>query len=135
MYRRAPPPPALSVPTWVGPCWRRQTCQQSGTKGDARRDCPGLGPSGRNPSRACRQCSVPRWPAALCLVCREGPDTPEHVLLECPCLAGVRLRLLGNIRPEATQLRDGGAVAALARGYLWHREPLATVDASRPEEN
>ena len=90
---------------------------------------------GRNPSRACRQCSVPRCPAALCLVCREGPDTPEHVLLECPCLAGVRLCLLGNIRPEATQLWDGGAVAALARGYLWHRKPLATVDASRPEES
>ena len=29
-------------------------------------------------------------PAELCLVCREEADTPEHVLLRCPCLAGAR---------------------------------------------
>lgn len=56
---------------------------------------------------------------------REDPDTPEHILLECPCLAGVRLRLLGNnIRPDPSQLRDGEAVAAIGRGYLYHQEPL-----------
>ncbi|KAF0307222.1 Retrovirus-related Pol polyprotein from type-1 retrotransposable element R1 4 [Amphibalanus amphitrite] len=79
---------------------------------------------GRRPERDCPQCSDLACPAARCLVCREGPDTPEHVLLRCPCLAGARLRLLGNIRPDPTQLRDGGAVAALSRGYLSHQEPL-----------
>ena len=85
---------------------------------------------GRNPTRACQQCDDLGCPAARCLVCREGPDTPEHVLLECPCLAGARLHLFGNIRPNAEQLRDGGAVAALGRGYLWHQEPRATVGGS-----
>ncbi|XP_043216170.1 uncharacterized protein LOC122378769 [Amphibalanus amphitrite] len=79
---------------------------------------------GRRPERDCPQCSDLACPAARCLVCREGPDTPEHVLLRCPCLAGARLRLLGNIRPDPTQLRDGGAVAALSRGYLSHQEPF-----------
>ena len=45
-----------------------------------------------------------------------------HVLLRCPCLAGTRLRLFGTLHPD--QLRDGGAVAALAHGYLLHREAL-----------
>ena len=63
-------------------------------------------------------------PAALCAVCREETDTPTHVLLGCPCLAGTRLRLFGNNHPHPRQLRDGGAVAALARGYLTHRESL-----------
>ena len=55
---------------------------------------------------------------------REDPDTPEHVLLECPCLAGVRLRFLGNIRQDPMQLRGGGAVAASGHGYPRHQEPL-----------
>ena len=42
---------------------------------------------GRNPTRVCQQCDDLGCPAARCLVCREGPDMPEHVLLECPCLA------------------------------------------------
>ena len=54
----------------------------------------------------------------------EGPDTPEHLLLECSCLAGARFRLLANIRPDRTQLRDGGAMAALSCCYLHHQEPL-----------
>ena len=78
---------------------------------------------GRHPTRACQQCDNLQCPAALCLVCREEADTPEHVLLHCPCLAGMRLRLFGTIHPDATRLRDGGAVAALARGFLRHREP------------
>ncbi|KAF0304735.1 putative RNA-directed DNA polymerase from transposon BS [Amphibalanus amphitrite] len=36
---------------------------------------------GRRPERDCPQCSDLACPAARCLVCREGPDTPEHVLL------------------------------------------------------
>ena len=63
-------------------------------------------------------------PAALCLVCHEGPDTPEHVLLECPSLAGAMLRLFGNILTDPTQLRNGGVVAHLGRGYIWHQEPV-----------
>jgi len=77
---------------------------------------------GRQPTRDCQQCGDLKCPAALCQVCREESDTPEHVLLRCPCLAGARLRLFGTIHPEPKQLRDGGAVAALARGYLSHRE-------------
>ena len=79
---------------------------------------------GRRPQSTCHQCNELSCPAARCLVCREGPDTPEHVLLQCPCLAGARLRLFGNIYPDPSQLRDGGAVAALGRGYLHHRGPL-----------
>ena len=44
-------------------------------------------------------------PAELCLVCREEADTPEHVLLRCPCLAGARLRILGTIYITPTQLQ------------------------------
>ena len=79
---------------------------------------------GRRPSPTCQQCSNLACPAARCLVCREGPDTPEHVLLRCPCLAGARLRLFGSIHLDPAQLRDVGAVAALSRGYLRHQEPL-----------
>ena len=59
---------------------------------------------GRNPSHACQQCSELKCQAVRWLVCREGPDTPEHVLLEGPCLAGARLRLLGQ-----HQARGGAA--------------------------
>ena len=79
---------------------------------------------GRLPTPACRQCDKHDCKAAYCRVCREERDTPEHVLLRCPCLAGTRLRLFGTIHPEATRLRGGGDVAALARGYLRHRESL-----------
>ena len=61
---------------------------------------------GRNPSHACRQCSVPRCPAALCLVCREGPDTPEHVLHAWlayasvfSAISGLRRRSCGTAGP------------------------------------
>ena len=39
------------------------------------------------------------------------------MLLRCPALAGRRLRRLGTINPEATEVRDDGVVAALAAGY------------------
>ena len=90
---------------------------------------------GRHPTQRCQQCSDMGCPAALCEVCREEADTPTHVLLRCPCLAGTRLRLFGNIHPHPTQLRDGGAVAALARGYLTHRRALGLRPAvDRPVE-
>ena len=54
-------------------------------------------------------------PAELCLICREEADTPEHVLLRCPCLAGARLRILDTIYMTPTQLQDDGVVAASAR--------------------
>ena len=80
---------------------------------------------GRLPGPACTGCADKECPAARCVVCREEADTPEHVLLRCPCLAGLRLRLLGNIFVDPTRLRDGGVVAALARGFRRHLEPLA----------
>ena len=64
-------------------------------------------------------------PGSLCAVCGEEADTPEHVLLRCPCLTGVRLRVLGNINIEPIQLQDDGAVATLARGFWHHLKPLA----------
>ncbi|KAF0291219.1 RNA-directed DNA polymerase from mobile element jockey [Amphibalanus amphitrite] len=63
-------------------------------------------------------------PAALCAVCREEVDVPEHVLLRCPALAGARLRLTGSIYVDPSRLRDADLVAALEAGYLRHREPL-----------
>ena len=61
---------------------------------------------GRHPTRNCQQCGDLRCPAALCEVCRGEADTPTHVLLRCPCLAGTRLRLFGTIHPDTTQLRE-----------------------------
>ena len=77
---------------------------------------------GRLPTPACGGCNDASCPAALCDVCGEEADVPEHVLLRCPSLAGIRLRLFGTIYPDEEQLRDGDAVAALARSYLGHRE-------------
>ena len=78
---------------------------------------------GRLPVAACPQCAEKRCPAALCAVCREEADTPEHVLLRCPALAGTRLRLTGNIHLEPSQLRDADLVAALVASYHRHRAP------------
>ena len=65
------------------------------------------------------------WARLFCHQPAPWPTTPEHVLLRCPCLAGVRLRVLGNINGDPTQLQDDDAVAALARGF-WHQlKPLA----------
>ena len=79
---------------------------------------------GRHPSAACPQCPDKRCPAALCAVCREEADVPEHVLLRCPSLAGARLRLTGSIHIDPEQLRDADLVATLVAGYHRHREPL-----------
>ncbi|XP_043238346.1 uncharacterized protein LOC122389913 [Amphibalanus amphitrite] len=84
---------------------------------------------GRRPIPTCQQCNLKACPAAHCIVCREGADTPEHVLLRCPCLAGARLRLTGNIHIRPEQLKDGELVAALAAGYLRHKEPLMGLQA------
>ncbi|KAF0306403.1 Ribonuclease H [Amphibalanus amphitrite] len=80
---------------------------------------------GRLPTNSCPGCPEKDCPAARCIVCKEEADTPEHVLLRCPSLAGLRLRLLGNIHVDPAQLRDGDVVAALARGFRRHLEPLA----------
>ena len=53
-------------------------------------------------------CPGKNCPAACCIVRKEEADTPEHVL----SLAGLRLRLFGNINVEPAQLRDGDVVAA-----------------------
>ena len=78
---------------------------------------------GRRPTTTCAGCSGRDCPASRCLVCREEADTPGHVLLRCLCLAGPRLRLLGSIHPPPTAMRDADVVAALAAGYLRHKEP------------
>ena len=87
---------------------------------------------GRRPVPACPQCRNVECPGALCVVCREAADTPEHVLLRCPSLAGLRLRRFGNLNVQPEQLRDGEAVAALARGFCRHLEPLRGYDRLPP---
>ena len=73
---------------------------------------------GRRPTPGCERCNDVECPAARCRVCREEVDTPRHVLLRCPALlAGRRLRCLGTINPEATDVRDDGVVAALDAGF------------------
>ena len=47
----------------------------------------------------------------------EEADTPRHVLLRCPALAGRRLRRLGTINPGPTIAQDDGVVAALDAGF------------------
>ena len=70
----------------------------------------------------CHACERKECPGS---VCGEEADTPEHLLLRCPCVTGVRLRVLGNINIEPTQLQGGDAVAALAHGFWHHLRPLA----------
>ena len=73
---------------------------------------------GRRPITSCHQCDCKACPAARCTLCREGADTPEHVMLRCPCLTGARFRATGNIHVSPERLRDGGLVATFAAGYL-----------------
>jgi hypothetical protein len=88
---------------------------------------------GRLPTRTCPGCPRcpgrpdPRCPAARCAVCKEEADTPEHILLRCPCLAGLRLKITGNIfiHIHETQLQSGGVITALACDFRHHLEPLA----------
>ena len=69
------------------------------------------------PSPACDRCEDKRYPAALCLFCREEADTSEHVLLHCLALMGTRFRQLGTIAPSLEDMRDGAIVAALGAAH------------------
>ena len=79
---------------------------------------------GRNPSPDCPQCGDKECRAGRCVICKEEADTPEHILLNCPALMGVRLRHLGNIHPSTEEIRSSGVVAALgaAARHLQSRE-------------
>jgi len=81
---------------------------------------------GKLPSPECPGCHNVRCPGALCLLYHEAADLPEHVLLRCGCLGGVRHNMFGTIYPVIERLRDGEVVAALTHGYRYHQEPLAT---------
>ena len=81
---------------------------------------------GRNPSPTCTGCADKSCPAALCPICREEADTPDHVLTRCPALAGTRLRCLGNIHTQPTELRRGDVVAALAAANRFLRSHTTT---------
>ncbi|KAF0299401.1 putative RNA-directed DNA polymerase from transposon BS [Amphibalanus amphitrite] len=72
---------------------------------------------GRRPTAACPGCADAGCPAARCLVCEEEADTPQHVLLRCPCLCGARFLAMGNIYGRPTDLRRDDVVAALAAGF------------------
>ena len=47
-------------------------------------------------------------PASRCIVCREEANSSGHILLQCPGLAGtrLRLRLLGTIHPPPEVIGD-----------------------------
>ena len=68
----------------------------------------------RRPTPGCERCNDVKCPAARCRVCMEEADTPRHVLLRCPALVGRRLRRLGTIDPEATDVRAAGFRAQLS---------------------
>ena len=74
---------------------------------------------GRNPSAICRQCRDINCDAAKCPLCGEKADTPRHILLTCPGMMGVRLRIpaIGNILPTVEEVRRGDVVAALAAAF------------------
>ena len=86
---------------------------------------------GRRPTNQCQQYSDAGCPAGLCLVCKEATDTPEHVLLHCPCLLGPRLRALGNINATERDMRRDDVVAALAAGYTAHKSRSASSPPRR----
>ena len=83
---------------------------------------------GRFPSPACAGCLNKKCPAASCLVCGEEADTPEHVLIDCPCLAGARLRMLGSMYTN-----DQGPRIVWRLG--WGVENLVSKYASRVENS
>ena len=70
---------------------------------------------GRLPAQSCAQCNNKRCRAGWCRVCGEEADTPRHVLLRCPALMNVRLRLTGSIHLRLEDARRDDIVAALAR--------------------
>ena len=74
---------------------------------------------GRSPAPGCEQCEDPRCRASWCLTCGEEPDTPEHVLLRCPALMGVRFRLLGTLYPTLEDVRRDDVVAALVAAFRY----------------
>ena len=84
----------------------------------------------RQPTPACAGCSARNCPAARCIVSREEADSPGHILLRCPSLAGTRLRLLGSIYPPPEAMRDADVVAALAAAFTRHMEPLRGYGAT-----
>ena len=76
---------------------------------------------GRQPTDECERCNDTDCPAGRCLVCGEAADTPAHVLLECPCLFGPRLRALGNIIGSREDVRRDDVMAVFAAGYTAHK--------------
>ena len=81
---------------------------------------------GRRPTSTCNQCREKACAAGLCMMCREEADTPDHVLMRCPCLARARFLTLGNIHGEPSHLRRDDVVASLAAGYIDFQSRTAT---------
>ena len=50
-----------------------------------------------------------------------SPQTPAHILLECPYLLGLRLRSIFNIFATESDIRKGDLVADLAAGYTVYK--------------
>jgi len=59
-------------------------------------------------------------------LCREEPDTSEHVLLRCPALTNSRHRLLGTIAPRPAEVWSRSAVVFLVGTFRSLQSRLAT---------
>ena len=75
---------------------------------------------GKSPSPRCPGCNENKCKAALCPLCKEEADTPDHILLRCPALMGLRFRLTGSIHSPSREIRRStsyiAAMAAARRG-------------------
>ncbi|KAF0297293.1 Retrovirus-related Pol polyprotein from type-1 retrotransposable element R1 4 [Amphibalanus amphitrite] len=74
---------------------------------------------GRSPSAACARCRDLLCEAARCPLCGEEAETPRHILLTCPGLMGVRLKIpaVGNILPTPDEVWRSDVVAALVAAF------------------
>ena len=82
---------------------------------------------GRSPTPGCLGCSESDCPAFLCLLCREEPAIPGHVLFHCPAAMGVRHRTCLTISPEVEEVRGTRTVAALAAAARTAQSRLDTL--------
>ena len=83
------------------------------------------------PSYVCSAATLTAACGSVSMVCGEAAETPVHVLLECPCLYGPRLRMLGNIVATERGLSNDDVVATFAAGYTAYKS-LSSAATSPP---
>ncbi|XP_043236838.1 uncharacterized protein LOC122389163 [Amphibalanus amphitrite] len=83
---------------------------------------------GKSPTRQCDACNERACGGALCPLCKEEADTPDHILLRCPAQMGLRFRLTGSIHaPTRETARSTSYIAAMAAA----RRGMLSREASR----